>query len=90
MPDVELAESGALPVGLAPTGLSAGKEYAYEYSLPPHKFKNGVEGQYIGTGVVRDGDGGDIGHVPQAARSRNRPDGTPELTRRFIEMLYAG
>jgi putative intracellular protease/amidase len=65
---------------LARAGLLAGRGYAYERASFP-------EGTYGGTGVVRDGLVITSGTCPYKARETGRPDGTPELTRLFIEAV---
>ncbi|MBN1836436.1 MAG: DJ-1/PfpI family protein [Spirochaetales bacterium] len=70
---------------LARAGLLEGRAYAYEYSTFP-------EGTCGGTGVVQDGLVITSGTCPHKAREKGRPDGTPELTRLFIEAVlrYSG
>jgi putative intracellular protease/amidase len=65
---------------LARAGLLAGRSYAYERPEFP-------EGTYGGTGVVRDGLVITSGTCSYMARQFGRPDGTPELTRMFIEAV---
>jgi putative intracellular protease/amidase len=65
---------------LARAGLLNGRRYAFEYA----SFS---EGSYGGTGVVQDGGVITSGTCPYMARETGRPDGTPELTRMFIEAV---
>jgi putative intracellular protease/amidase len=70
--------SAVYVAGLA--GVLKGKRYAYESDIMPGAI-------YAGTGVVRDGNIITSGTCPYMARMTKRPDGTPELTRLFIEAL---
>ena len=66
---------------LGEAGALDGREYAAREVLAVES------GTYRGFGVVRDGDVITSGTCPYAARTTGRPDGTPELTRLFIDAL---
>ena len=72
---------------LAKAGALVGKEYAYASAVDTSKRPEFAGGNYLGIGVVRDGNISTAGICPLAARSLGEPDGTVELTENFIESL---
>jgi putative intracellular protease/amidase len=72
-------------VGLA--GGLKGRNYAYARSPDPLKRPEFADGNYLGTGVVRDGNLATAGICPLAARSTGQPDGTAALTQAFLHAL---
>lgn len=58
------------------------KKYAFERPV----F---AEGEYAGTGVIRDGNIVTSGTCPHLARETGRPDGSEALTRLFIDAITA-
>ncbi len=69
---------------LGEAGALDGREYAAGESLPSWVVEDGT---YNGYGVVADGNVITSGTCSYAAMQYGRPDGTPELTRLFIEAL---
>lgn len=83
------AQRGSVPT-LAEAGVLTGKKYAHaaEPSTDESPAFKGAE--FVGTGVVQDGNVITSGVCPLAAVSLNLEDGTEELTRKFIESLGGG
>ena len=75
------AQHGAVVV-LQRSGVLKKKKYAFERPV----F---AEGEYAGTGVVRDGNLITSGTCPYLARETGRPDGSEALTRLFIDAIAA-
>jgi len=73
------AQHGSVVV-LQRSGVLKKKKYAFERPV----F---AEGEYAGTGVVRDGKLITSGTCPHLARETGRPDGTETLTRLFVEAI---
>ena len=73
------AQRGAIII-LAEAGVLEGKKYAFT----DHRFKGAI---YSGQGVIRDGNIITSSHCPYAARYYGADDGTPELTKLFIETI---
>ena len=73
------AQRGAIII-LAEAGVLEGKKYAFT----DHRFKGAI---YSGQGVIRDGNIITSSHCPNAARYYGADDGTPELTKLFIEAI---
>ena len=69
---------------LGEAGALDGREYAAGEPLPSWVVE---DGSYSGYGVVADGNVITSGTCSYAALETGRPDGTPELTRLFIEAL---
>jgi putative intracellular protease/amidase len=83
-----LAARGSVAV-LARAGGLAGKDYAFAREVDVKERSEFAGGNYVGTGVVRDGNISTSGVCPLAARSLELPDGTEEVTRHFIDSLAA-
>ena len=83
------AQRGSVPT-LAAAGVLTGKKYAHaaEPSTDESPAFKGAE--FVGTGVVQDGNVLTSGVCPLAAVSLNLEDGTDELTQRFIDSLNSG
>ncbi len=64
-------------------------KYAFASEVDVKREPTFAGGHYQGTGVVRDGNVSTSGVCPLSARSSPVPDGTEEVTRRFIESLKA-
>ena len=75
------AQHGSVVV-LQRSGVLKKKKYAFERPV----F---AEGEYAGTGVVRDGNIVTSGTCPHLARETGRPDGTETLIRLFVEAIAA-
>ena len=72
---------------LAKAGVLAGKQYAYAAEVDLAERPEFKGGEYVGTGVVRDGKISTAGVCPLASRSLSLPDGTKDLTQSFINSL---
>ncbi len=72
---------GVDTLGIA--GILKGKRFAYQSSYAPYV----AGGIYSGTGVVMDGNVATSGLCPYMAEQMGKPDGTVELTRKFIALL---
>ena len=84
---IPIAASRGSVVELAQAGGVAGKQYSFAASPDLATRPEFTNGEFMGTGVIRDGNISTAGICPLAARSLNKPDGTVELTRSFIESL---
>ena len=82
------AQRGSVPT-LAEAGVLKGKKYALgaEPSADESAFRGA---EFVGTGVVQDGNVMTSGVCPLAAVRLELEDGTEELTRTFIEALSGG
>jgi putative intracellular protease/amidase len=83
-----LAARGSVAV-LAQAGGLEGRKYAFASEVDVKKQPEFSSGHYQGTGVVRDGNVSTSGVCPLSARTSPVPDGTEEVTRKFIESLKA-
>lgn len=72
---------------LASAGVLVGKDFAYAGPVSPDERPEFTGGNFVGTGVVRDGLISTAGICPLAARSTGEPDGTFELMNEFIASL---
>jgi len=64
-----------------------GKSYAFAAKVDSTKRTEFQGGEFVGTGVVRDGNVNTSGICPLAAKSTGLPDGTVALTDNFIATL---
>jgi putative intracellular protease/amidase len=72
-------------VTLMKAGVLSGKQFAFISGYGIEKsFPDGI---YKGEGVVQDGNIVTSGMCPHMARAGRTPDGTPELTQKFIALL---
>jgi putative intracellular protease/amidase len=67
---------------LAEAGVLEGIQFAGPLTVAPAGDEN-----YMGYGVVQDGNIITSGRCPFSAKETGKPDGTPELTRLFIEAI---
>ena len=72
---------------LAVAGALEGRQYACEKPIPTWIIEDEGGGTYSGTAVIQDGNVITSGTGPWKAIERDRPDGTTELTRLFINAL---
>lgn len=82
-----IAASRASVVTLAQAGGVAGRQYTFAGSPNLTKRPEFAGGEFMGTGVIRDGNISTAGICPLAAQSPKNTDGTVELTQSFIESL---
>jgi hypothetical protein len=71
----------------AQAGVLIDKKYAFTIDPDPDTYPYFRGGIYSGEGVVRDGNIITSGTCPWKTREYGKPDGTPELTRMFIEAI---
>jgi putative intracellular protease/amidase len=82
------AQRGAVPI-LAQAGMLKGKKYALG-AEPPADEAAFQGAEFMGTGVVQDGNVMTSGVCPLAAKLLAQEDGTEELTQKFIAALDSG
>jgi putative intracellular protease/amidase len=82
-----LAARGSVAVVAKAGGLD-GKKYAFASEVDVKERPEFAGGSYQGMGVVRDGNVSTSGVCPLAAKGSGLPDGTEEVTRRFVESLH--
>jgi putative intracellular protease/amidase len=82
-----VAASRGSVVTLAKAGGVRDRQYAFAARVDTVARPEFAGGEYLGTGVVRDGNVSTAGICPLAARELAQPDGTADLTRAFIESL---
>ena len=85
--DLPIAASRGSVSALARAGALVGRDFAYAGPVSPTERPEFAGGNFVGTGVVRDGLISTGGICPLAARSTGEPDGTFELMNEFIAAL---
>ena len=81
-----LAARGSVGLVAEAGGLD-GKRYAYASEVDLSERPEFAGGEFEGTGVVRDGNVSTSGVCPLAAKGGAGPDGTEEVTARYLESL---
>lgn len=82
-----VAASRAAVVPLAKAGGVTGRDYGFASPVDTTARPEFAGGNFLGTGVHRDGNVSTAGICPLSARSMGKADGTVELTRNFIASL---
>lgn len=82
-----VAASRGSVVELAKAGGVTGKQYMFAASPDVSTRPEFAGGEFMGTGVIRDGNISTSGICPLAAQNSGKPDGTVGLTKSFIESL---
>ena len=85
--DLPIAASRGSVATLAMAGGVADRDYAFASPVDIAERPEFAGGNFLGTGVVRDGNVSTAGICPLASRELNMPDGTVELTQSFIDSL---
>lgn len=85
--DLPIAASRGAVIQLAQAGGVNGKDYAFRGPVDVSERPEFAGGNYLGIGVVRDGNVSTAGICPVTAKALNEVDGTAELTQQFIATL---
>jgi len=82
-----IAASRGSVVILGKAGVLEGKAYSYASEVDVNERPEFKGGTFMGTGITQDGNVTTAGICPLASRGLKLPDGTEDLTRRFIDSL---